>query len=97
MKLIDGWRQAWRFWSVQLAALGTFLTGILIAFPEVTLQAWALLPADLKGAIPPQYVPLIGVAVFAASIIARLVQQRKLQQQQDAAKVAQAEKVCSDD
>ena len=44
MKLIPEWRVAWKFWSVQLAALGTLVTGVLISFPDAALAAWALLP-----------------------------------------------------
>lgn len=77
-ELIENWRQCWRFWSVRLAAVGTALTGLLIAFPDAALYAWALMPVEFKAAIPPQYMPLIGVGVFVLSIVARLIRQDSL-------------------
>lgn len=78
MKLIPDWRAAWRFWSVQLGLIGTALAGIFIAFPDAALYAWALLPQDLKSFVPARFMPLIGVAVFVTSLIARIVKQKNL-------------------
>jgi len=78
LELVEDWRKYWRFWSVQLAAVGTVITGIFVAFPDAALSAWAILPHELKSSIPPQYMPLIGVVVFALSIVARLVKQKNL-------------------
>lgn len=77
-ELIEDWRDFWRFWSVRLAAVGTAITGLLVAFPDAALAAWAILPHELKSSIPPQYMPLIGVVVFALSIVARLIRQDSL-------------------
>ena len=79
LELIEDWRNFWRFWSVRLGVIGSALTGFLIAFPDQALQAWALLPADLKSAIPERYMPLIGVGIFVASLIARAIKQTKLE------------------
>lgn len=78
MKLVPNWRQCFKFWSVRLGMLGTALTGLLVAFPEAALHAWSLLPGDMKAFIPQQYMPFIGVGVFALSILARLIKQPKL-------------------
>ena len=78
LELIEDWRNFWRFWSVRLGIVGSAITGVLIAFPDVALSAWAMMPADLKLLIPLQYMPLIGVVVFALSIVARLVKQKNL-------------------
>ena len=86
MKLIPEWRVAWKFWSVQLAALGTLVTGVLISFPDAALAAWALLPADMKAFLPKEKMPIVGVAIFALSIVARMTNQRKVQAQIDATK-----------
>lgn len=77
VELIDDWRLFWRFWSVRLGIIGTALTGALVAFPDAALYAWNLLPSDLKAAIPERYVPLIGVAVFVLSLLARLIKQQR--------------------
>lgn len=78
MKVIPDWKKSWRFWSVQLSVVGTALTSILVAFPDAAVQAWAVVPADLRNMIPPAYLPLIGVGVFAMSIVARILKQDKL-------------------
>ena len=78
-ELIEDWRKCWRFWSVRLGVIGSAITAVLIAVPDVALSAWAMLPADLKAAIPERYMPLIGVGIFVASLIARAIKQTKLE------------------
>ena len=79
LELIEDWRNFWRFWSVRLGIVGSAVTAVLIAFPDVALSAWAMMPADLKSAIPEHYMPLIGVVIFVASLIARAIKQSKLE------------------
>lgn len=79
LELIEDWRNFWRFWSVRLGIVGSAITGVLIAFPDVALSAWAMMPADLKAAIPERYMPLVGVVIFVASLIARAIKQTKLE------------------
>ena len=82
LELIEDWRNFWRFWSVRLGIIASAITGVLIAFPDVALSAWAMMPADLKSAIPERYMPLIGVVIFVASLIARAIKQTKLEQKE---------------
>ncbi len=82
-ELIEDWRNFWRFWSVRLGIIGSAITGVLIAFPDAALAAWAILPHELKSSIPPQYMPLIGVVVFALSIVARLIRQDSLRDKEN--------------
>lgn len=84
LELIEDWRNFWRFWSVRLGVIGSALTGFLVVFPDQALQAWALLPADLKAYLPEKYMPLVGVAIFVLSMIARVIKQSKLQPKQGA-------------
>lgn len=79
IKLIPYWRSAWRFVSIQLGVAGTILTAWLIASPDAILHAWLLLPGELKSAIPPRFIPMIGVGLFALGTIARIVHQPKTQ------------------
>ena len=79
LELIEDWRNFWRFWSVRLGIIGSAITGVLIAFPDVALSAWGMMPADLKAAIPERYMPLIGVGIFVASLTARAIKQTNLQ------------------
>lgn len=82
LELIEDWRNFWRFWSVRLGVIGSALTAFLIAFPDHALYVWAMLPADLKAYLPERYMPLVGVAIFVLSLIARVIKQSKLQAQE---------------
>lgn len=79
MKLIPDWRKSWKFWSIRLGVIGTVLTSIFLAAPDAALYAWALLPEDIKAHMPPAVIKFMGIGIMAASFIARVVQQPKLQ------------------
>lgn len=75
MKLVEEWRQAWRWWSVQLNILGSALFAALLGFPDVAQQLWFALPDELKAQLPHNvafYVPLL---ILAAANIARICKQ----------------------
>lgn len=62
MKLVDEWRNAWRWWSVQLNVLGSALLSALLAFPDIAQQIWLGLPDEMKALLPHNvafYVPLL--------------------------------------
>lgn len=64
MKLVDNWRAAWKWFSVQAMALA------------IAVQAtWANLPPDLKHSVPDAYVTYGTLALLALGIIGRLVSQ----------------------
>lgn len=63
-KLVDGWGQAWRWFSVQAMALALALQG-----------AWAALPDDLKAGAPGWAVSAVTATLLAAGILGRLVKQ----------------------
>jgi hypothetical protein len=79
LQLIEDWRNFWRFWSVRLGIVGSAVTAVLIEFPDVALSAWARMPPYLKAPIPERYMPLIGVVIFVASLVARAIKQTKLE------------------
>jgi hypothetical protein len=63
MKLIEDWKKAYRWFSIQLfAVIGAI--GL----------AWPLMPADLKAYLPADILPYLSAAAFLG-IIARVVQQ----------------------
>lgn len=62
--MVHDWKQAWRWLSVQLAAL-------LAVLPI----AWAELPPDLKAYIPEEWRPFIVSGMALAVIIGRLRRQ----------------------
>jgi hypothetical protein len=61
-RLIDDWRQAWRFWSVRLSAFGAALSA-----------AWVSMPADMRDGFPGAQ--WIGLMLFISVLLARLVVQ----------------------
>ena len=66
MKLVQDWREAWKWFSVQ--ALVT-----IAALPMI----WSALPADTKALVPNGWEPWIFFALAIAGVIGRLVDQNK--------------------
>lgn len=77
-KLVDNWREFWRLWSVRLGAVGTALAGWFVMSPETAIHVWLMLPADLKAALPPQFVGYFGIGLFVLSMVAKLFKQKNL-------------------
>ncbi len=61
--LIDEWRDAWRYWSVQLNGLGVLVSG-----------AWVAVPADLRERFP--WGDWLMLFLFAAALIGRFTAQK---------------------
>lgn len=68
MRLVPDWREAWRWFSVQAL-------GIVMALPIV----WAGLPSDIKAWVPASWHVWVLVAIGAAGIVGRLVDQKPKQ------------------
>jgi hypothetical protein len=64
--LVENWRGAWRWFSVQAMVLVAAIQG-----------GWAALPEDLKAHFPTRAVTAISVALLLLGIGGRLVRQRK--------------------
>lgn len=86
LKLLPHWRALWRSWSVRLNALGLAILAWFAFDPVSLLAVWNMMPAAVRGLIPQQFLSIIGAALFALSMIARLVKQPKMQEKIDAAK-----------
>jgi hypothetical protein len=66
MKLVNNWKSAWRWFSVQLVAAAGAVQLSVLAFPE-TVRGW--LPDWLTHAL--------AVALLMAAVLGRLVDQGK--------------------
>ena len=66
MKLVENWKQCWRWFSVQALAAVALL-------PVV----WPSLPPQVTGWVPESWRPWILVLLAVAGIIGRLVDQQK--------------------
>ncbi len=73
MKLITGWRQSWRWWSVRVSAFGAMIFAFLLAAPDQILAIWQALPADAQALIP--NAKEIGLVLTIAVVIVRNVRQ----------------------
>lgn len=67
IKLVDDWKKAWKFASVQWAAVGLVLMTAL----EYANDLWIKLPADIQANVP--YAGYIPAALFGLSIVGRLL------------------------
>ena len=66
MSFVENWRDAWKWFSVQAFAL-------IIALPMV----WMALPPDVKAMLPDGWGKWIAIAIAAAGLVGRLVDQNK--------------------
>lgn len=64
MKLVDDFRSAWRWFSMQCMAWALALQG-----------AWEFCPPELKAGVPPRAVTVITLALLVMGLIGRLVKQ----------------------
>jgi hypothetical protein len=64
MKIVEEWRQSWRWLSVQVPALNTAFLG-----------TWALLPEKFQDSLPLPYVLGIAIALLVLGVAGRLIDQ----------------------
>lgn len=72
MKLIDEWRQAWRFASVWASGVGFSV-----------LTVWAIMPPAVRDVVPDWIEVIVGGALFASVLLARVTDQPKLKGKRD--------------
>jgi len=66
MKLVDDWKQAWKWISVQSMTVAMAIQG-----------AWMFIPEDMKASIPKEVVHGITMALLFVGIVGRLKKQGK--------------------
>lgn len=64
MRLVDDFKQGWRWFSVQAMALALAIQG-----------AWEVIPDDMKASIPPALVTYTTLGLLVLGIVGRLVKQ----------------------
>ncbi|EAM8407013.1 hypothetical protein AB241_03675 [Salmonella enterica] len=65
-------------WSVWLASMGAMLGAWIQSFPDAAIQAWTLLPEDIKGYIPHDILGYISQGMVVIAVLAQFVRQSKL-------------------
>lgn len=76
MRLLPNWRQAWRWWSVRVSALGALLAAIALLAPDVVGAVWSALPPDLVAQLPRNVAMAVPLGLELATILARITRQR---------------------
>lgn len=71
----------WKTWSVWLVGAGTVLGVYLASAPDALVQAWLMLPPDLKALLPVNVAQYISYALIALGVISKFIRQPKLDQQ----------------
>jgi len=74
MTRID-WREASRWWSVRVSALGSILFAAMTLLPDQLLALWNMMPAEVRAHVPARAGNLVGLVLFVLVIVARLVPQ----------------------
>lgn len=75
MRLIEEWRQAWRYTSVWASGAGI---GVL--------TVWNMMPTAVRDQVPDLIEAVVGGALFALVFLARVTAQPKAQEKINAAK-----------
>jgi len=79
MRLIDDWRDAYKFWSVRVGAIGAVLMGTVAAWPDGAIILWNYMPIQVQTLLPERLLPIAGVALYVLVILSRVVKQAKLE------------------
>ena len=66
MKLVDDWKSAWKFLSVQFVAAAGSVQLAVLAFPDT-----------LRQYLPDWMTHLVAVLLLAAAVLGRLVDQKR--------------------
>lgn len=68
LQLVPGWRDCWRWWSVQAHLVCTLLAGVLLMVPAM--------PAELQALIPAEWRAIAIAAWLVLGFLVRVIQQR---------------------
>lgn len=71
-RLVDNWRDAWRWASVRLAILGGALVAVLANAPGAAREIFDQLPAEVRATLP-VWAPVL---ITALPILVRLIKQK---------------------
>ena len=66
MKLVENWKSAWKWFSVQLVAIAGSVQLAVLAFPD-----------ELKGWLPDWLTHALALGLLCAAVFGRLIDQSK--------------------
>lgn len=77
-RLIANARDWWRFWSIRFNAAGIAVLTFAQFDPVQTLGVWNMMPAAVRAVLPTNILTIIGMTLFALSMLARVIDQKKV-------------------
>ena len=77
-RLVPEARAWWKLWSIRFNALGLALLAWVQVDPVSVLAVWNMMPPAVTRAVPASALMWVGMALFALSMVARLVVQPKV-------------------
>jgi len=78
LQFVSHARLLFKTWSVWLASMGSMLSAWAQSFPSAAVDAWNVLPEDVKSILPHNYLGLVGAFMVAMGVIAQFVRQKNL-------------------
>lgn len=78
LQFVSHARLLFKTWSVWLASLGSMLSAWAQSCPSAAVDAWSVLPEDVKTILPHDYLGLVGAFMVAMGVIAQFVRQKNL-------------------
>lgn len=78
LQFVSHARLLFKTWSVWLASMGSMLSAWAQSFPSAAVDAWNVLPEDVKSILPHNYLGLVGGFMVAMGVIAQFVRQKNL-------------------
>lgn len=77
-RLVPEARAWWKLWSIRLNAAGLALLAWVQLDPVSVLAVWNMMPPAVTRLVPASALTVIGMALFALSMIARFVRQPRV-------------------
>lgn len=71
-KLVNNWRNAWKWWSMRLNLIASVAVAYLLSSPELILTTLNQLPPEMRAFFP----PAIGFVLFAVVAGVRIWKQK---------------------
>ncbi len=79
LKLIEGWKKAFKMWSVLISSFGALVMGVFTIWPDSAFIVWQSMPDEAKAAIPQNLVSIIALFLFVMTAFARIIKQKQLE------------------
>ena len=79
MKLVEDARDWWRWWSVHFNTVGLAILAWMQIDPVSVLYVWNMMPASVRRVVPEYVLIPIAMALFALSMLSRVLRQSKLE------------------